>query len=270
MKFEFACPDDPSSCSYKSLTLKRGVYLLKLYGASGGCETSSSLQNIPGKGGFAQGVLTLLEKKILYLYIGGKGMQSIGNILPGGWNGGGAGTQSGGSGGGATDIRTIPGDWNNEESLKSRIIVAAGGGGAYRGATHHSDGGDGGGLEGNSTNKYMLNSETYSEGVFACYGTQTGCEGTELGIKGEFGKGASGNGYYYSGGGGGYWGGGSNERASGGGSSFVGNLSYAFTKPGVNEGNGRIIIERISLGQTCKIRSQYSKNFVVICTFLIS
>ena len=34
-----------------------------------------------------------------------------------------------GGGGGATDVRLTPGEWNNFDSLKSRIMVAAGGGG---------------------------------------------------------------------------------------------------------------------------------------------
>ncbi len=52
------------------------------------------------------------------------------------YNGGGSGgystvgIETGTNGGGATDIRLLNGNWNDFESLKSRIMVAGGGGGS--------------------------------------------------------------------------------------------------------------------------------------------
>ena len=42
------------------------------------------------------------------------------------------GEDGGGSGGSATDVRLIDGNWDNFDSLKSRILVAGGGGGQER------------------------------------------------------------------------------------------------------------------------------------------
>ena len=53
---------------------------------------------------------------------------------------GGYGSPYGYSGGGASDIRLIDGDWDNLESLKSRVMVAGGGGGVAN-ATYNTAGG---------------------------------------------------------------------------------------------------------------------------------
>ncbi|EAX87859.1 loricrin, putative [Trichomonas vaginalis G3] len=115
-------------------------------------------------------------------------------------------------GGGATDIRLLPGNYDNYTSLKSRIIVAAG-----AGASDTSDvGGPGGTIEGFNSKR------DYGKG-----GTQT--SGGQGNIDGSFGKGGenpnridgTGNGA----GGSGYFGGGSltnaNDCGGGGGSSFI-------------------------------------------------
>ena len=74
------------------------------------------------------------EGEKLYVYVGGHGADAVvGKDAKGGYNGGGLGTwdhsddEAAGAGGGATDVRLISGEWNNFESLKSRIMVAAGG-----------------------------------------------------------------------------------------------------------------------------------------------
>ena len=115
-------------------------------------------------------------------------------------------------GGGATDIRLLPGEYDNFTSLKSRIIVAAG-----AGATDSNDlGGPGGTIEGFN-----------SHGNYGKGGTQI--SGGQGDSSGKFGKGggnpnridASGN----AGGGSGYFGGGTstiaNNYGGGGGSSFI-------------------------------------------------
>ncbi|KAI5504895.1 glycine-rich protein family [Trichomonas vaginalis G3] len=115
-------------------------------------------------------------------------------------------------GGGASDIRLLPGDYANFTSLKSRIIVAAGAGGPDTGDL----GGPAGSLEGFNSNNNHGNG-----------GTQT--SGGRGYVNGSFGKGggnpnridALGNGS----GGSGYFGGGSstiiNDYGGGGGSSFI-------------------------------------------------
>ncbi|MGX4438155.1 glycine-rich protein, partial [Clostridioides difficile] len=70
------------------------------------------------------------------------------------FNGGGLGVNSGG--GGATDIRLVNGDWNNEQGLLSRIIVAGGGGGAFSKTPAGKGGGFKGGNSTNDDNSSML------------------------------------------------------------------------------------------------------------------
>jgi len=122
-----------------------GSYKLQVWGAQGGAYSSYT----GGKGGYSEGVLTLLQALKVYVFVGGQGGRS-GN---GGWNGGGgtsgsASYSSGGTsgssymacGGGGTDIALVTSSMayssyrtnRSSESLLSRIIVAGGGsGGAY-------------------------------------------------------------------------------------------------------------------------------------------
>lgn len=122
-----------------------GSYKLQVWGAQGGTYSSYT----GGKGGYSEGVLTLLQALKVYVFVGGQGGRS-GN---GGWNGGGGGSgsasyTSGGTsgssymacGGGGTDIALVTSSMTyssyrtnrSSESLLSRIIVAGGGsGGAY-------------------------------------------------------------------------------------------------------------------------------------------
>ena len=95
-----------------------------------------------GRGAYTIGTLTFANANStpLYIFIGGAGKsqvrRSTASELAGGYNGGGKGVvdtnndDASGSGGGATDIRTVSGAWNNFSSLKSRIMVAGGGGGS--------------------------------------------------------------------------------------------------------------------------------------------
>ena len=109
-----------------------GVYKLEVWGASGG---DSDIVSFGGKGGYSKGYYSMKKGETIYIYVGGEGNTSTSGSSAGGYNGGGDGAigsygQPVGGGGGATDIRTISGDWNNEDSLNSKIIVAGGGGGA--------------------------------------------------------------------------------------------------------------------------------------------
>ena len=235
----------PYSGTYKKITLRPGKYKLECWGGYGGLGYFSTISSSPpiidgnngasgGPGGYSQGVLTLFENTILYLYTGGGGQSSTsttkGTLIPGGFNGGGnsyvrystASYTSGGSGGGASDIRL------GTDSLYARVIVAGGGGGS--GGFTDSNTKSGGGLTG------------YSQ-VTDYQATQT-----TAGTGGSFGKGANAysGGYNYNhsagGGGGGWYGGGSAQNTTnitsysyhdynGGGSGYVYTSSTASDYP---------------------------------------
>lgn len=137
----------------QSVELPKGKYKLQCWGAQGGTSFESS-SAAGSKGGYSEGVLTLTETRILYVFVGGKGSSGINSGLAnGGWNGGGAavgyssynsGDEYGASypatGGGATDIALETSSMSyssgrtnrSSASLLSRIIVAGGGaGGSY-------------------------------------------------------------------------------------------------------------------------------------------
>ena len=101
-----------------------------------------------GKGSYTSGKIRLNTANKLYIYVGGEGQQACLYGTGGGWNGGASPSSSGCSrpGAGATDVRLVGGDWNNLESLQSRIMVAGGGGGAENNNTD----GYGGALVGGS------------------------------------------------------------------------------------------------------------------------
>ena len=112
-----------------------GYYKMECYGAKGGySRINGSIGATGGNGGYTFGVIYLEKGEKLYVYVGGHGADAVvGKDAKGGYNGGGLGTwdhsddEAAGAGGGATDVRLISGEWNNFESLKSRIRVAAGG-----------------------------------------------------------------------------------------------------------------------------------------------
>lgn len=137
----------------QSVELPKGKYKLQCWGAQGGTSYGSSSAT-GSKGGYSEGVLTLIEKTTLYVFVGGKGSRgSNSTLVNGGWNGGGAsvgysdyssGDEFGESypacGGGATDIALVTSSMaysngrtnRSAASLLSRIIVAGGGaGGSY-------------------------------------------------------------------------------------------------------------------------------------------
>lgn len=140
-----------------------GWYKIELYGAQGG----SSGSNIGGKGAYTSGLIYLKENEKLYFYIGGTTSSKTG-----GKNGGGSGAGDGLGGGGSTDVRIKSGDWNNQETLKTRIMVAGGGGGANKFKTG-SSGGNAGGIVGRSGSSNNITNADYTN---AKYGGQTGPE----------------------------------------------------------------------------------------------
>lgn len=218
----------PYSGAAKSITLPKGKYKLEVWGAEGAIwpseKAKSSGSGEGGKGGYSQGILSLKQATLAFLYAGGKGIQ--GYEKSGGFNGGGNSRKSnsvnwnGGSGGGASDIRLLV------DSLFARIIVAGGGGG-----TPHWNvvsGGAGGGTTGITPTKYT------STNVAATGGTQIGpgvkgyysaAENKDVftvpagfGTAAQFNQTISGN-YEGAGGGGGWYGGGSGIYVAGAGGS---------------------------------------------------
>ena len=126
------------SGGYQEFTVPyTGTYKFECWGARGGkSRIDGSLGGTPGKGGYAKGEILLKKGEKYYVYIGQQGTDAVvRKDSAATWNGGGLGTwdhsdnETSGAGGGATDIRLVSGNWNNSESLASRIIVAGGGGG---------------------------------------------------------------------------------------------------------------------------------------------
>ena len=210
----------------------KGTYKIEAWGASGGDVTINDVTYQGGLGGYTSGTINLEKNQTLYIYVG-----SSPSNYEGGYNGGakgGSGTDGKYTGGGgATDIRIINGNWNDFNSLKSRIMVAAGGAGTgYYGS--EIIGGAGGGLNGYQgtlksggvidKNHIIATAGNQISGGIGCQGcsTRTGTSGN-----GFFGYSVF-TGYDYgTGGGSGYNGGGSggatanNVSSGAGGSSFI-------------------------------------------------
>ena len=220
---------------------KTGYYKLETWGASGGKSITNSgwsytdLWDTYGYGGYASGTIYLQKNEKLYIYVGEQGKQGVmgsGNVTGISFNGGGSGMAStdnddgGGGGGGATDIRLVNGDWDDFDSLKSRIIVAGGGSGSavvdynFNGRA----GGSGGGI---SADGSVWNYQNVEKTNHIYNATQT------TGYK--FGKGENGSSQGNAGGagaGGGYMGGIASRESvaggAGGGSGYVSGCDQCF------------------------------------------
>ena len=207
-----------------------GTYRLEAWGSRGGY--GNTLTTAVGFGGYTAGEIHLEAGTILYVYVGQMGQNLTQKEIS--YNGGAASPvglnegHRGGGGGGATDFRLIPGEWDNISSLRSRILVAGGGGGANSICSRQNTAGHGGGLVG-ATSKNI----GYSDGVgtwenlyqyySASGGTQTsGGKGTaskhNIVASGSFGAGNVAS-TCCGGGGGGWYGGGSAYVCGGGGGS---------------------------------------------------
>ena len=139
----------------KEVKLRKGIYSLECWGASGG-----SLDLESSSGSYVSGVISIQSTRKFYLFVGEKATPKNATVT---FNGGGAAylagslssaqkASHGSSEGGASDIRLQDGAWNDLESLKSRIMVASGGGGETRYKNKDSSkaakGGNGGTLVG--------------------------------------------------------------------------------------------------------------------------
>lgn len=207
-------------------TVPRGVTRLAVTaaGAEGGGGVGGGL------GGLEQAVVSVVPGQTLVVTVGGAASGST----PG-FNGGAGGdfVGSGGSGGGASDVRF-------GATLADRVVVAGGGGGSG----DNSGGGGGGGLVG-------LAGLPWDGAPGGGGGTQTagGAAGQGWSESGYFGYGGGGCGClaYDGGGGGGWYGGGtggySGQTGGGGGSSYaISSATNVKTVPGIRTGNGFVVI----------------------------
>ena len=234
--------------SQRFLPPSSGLYLLEAYGASALHYFDS--YDYHSHGAYASAILRITTPFPIYIYTGeSTHEQDFGKYTSKVFNGGGSGgtgeyNKIGTNGGGATDFRTIDGEWDDFTSLLSRFIVAAGAGGQ----DNYNCGADGGygtkedfygcggtlsapnGTWGSTTN----NPQNWYSNGYGANQTHGGAD-YDLVIRSGFGYGADAEnhtGTYWGtmpacGGGGGYYGGGSGRwggyisGGGGGGSSFV-------------------------------------------------
>ncbi|HBF0263749.1 TPA: hypothetical protein OUL92_003952 [Clostridioides difficile] len=186
----------------QSVVLPPGKYKFECFGACGG-NYYDFVQC--ARGGYTAGSLILKENTTLHVYVGQsgycKGVNGI-ETCRSGFNGAGGITTykstSDGyyslAGGGATDIRLIGGNWDNLQSLLSRIIVAGGGGGGS--GNSHDSIGHGGGTKGKDgisiANKYFAGGGSQFQGGLtfnSLYNGSFGVSGAGDGISGVGGGG---------------------------------------------------------------------------------
>ena len=234
-----------------------GYYKIEAWGAQGGDITGtpynssnaargSNLTYYGGRGAYTYGEIYLEKGTNLYIQVGGAPNRvnttlSTNGTITGGYNGGvsivNGQQQFGSPGGGATDIRLSSGTWNDEASLKSRIMVAAGGGGAnFRNQGYgEGNGGAGGTLQGVKGLEALVSNSYFRSDYAPGYSLGTGGTQTSAGqeeqhfLNGQISyitreNTGFGVGNYESqtGGGSGYYIGGSNGHGgAGGGSSYI-------------------------------------------------
>lgn len=204
---------------YGDYTLKAGkIYKFEVWGAKGGTAGGGA----GGAGGYSVGWYDMRGKSDLtaYYHAGGAGVDGISGdagtsgARPGGYNGGGvsgwSNSYSGGSGGGASDIRV------GGITTADRVIVAGGGGG---GGGAGAAGGAGGGSTG------AAGGSVTGVAGGAGGGTASGGSGTGgTGGANTGGAGGGGGGGYNGGGGGGGYSGVYNGPGGGGGSGYIGGV----------------------------------------------
>ena len=233
-----------------SATLSPGKYLFECWGAEGSHNLTEG-----GKGAYCSGEILISRSLTFYLFPGESG-KTYGDHT---FNGGGSGKFNAsneiwsniegiakcGSGGGASDIRLIDGDWNDTRSLKSRIIVAAGGGGYVNYNAGNGDnevpGSSGGNLtslNGSYSQCIQCDSSEATEIKLAEGATQSK-GGISVTSQGGLGYGGDSENNIGGGGGGGYFGGAGGSHAfhrygsGSGGSSFISGYPgcHAFPSP---------------------------------------
>ena len=237
-----------------------GYYYIEMAGGAGHAPSSN-----PNFSGAAKtsGYIYLESGEKLYFYVGGKAVSQKTETFNGG---GGAGYGDAGytipstisgdtgkygyTGGAATDVRLVGGEWNDMSSLISRIMVAGGGGSASSAAIYNNTGGNSEceGLRGINGAYYSGHGDknAYGKGATQISGGAGGTNLNSYGTNyaGSFGRGGTSNSYSSasdanagsSGGGGGYYGGGAGAGTGGGGTGHGsgGGSSYISGYAGVN------------------------------------
>ena len=210
-------------------------------GAQGGGDRCTTGKTDGADGGRTISTVSVTPGRLLQFNVGRSGAS-------GGWNGGGAKSPDacGGTGGGASDIRTAP------YELANRLVVAGGGG-----AAAVSPGGIGGGPTGGPGEPVRAGATGGGGGTQTSGGTGgtpggSGSPSATPGGDGSLGSGGSAGkpshqGYASGGGGGGYYGGGGGgggqgmSGAGGGGGSSFGPAGTTFEN-GVSGGNGTVSV----------------------------
>ena len=168
----------------QTTTLAPGTYKFECWGAQGGGNTTG------GYGAYTSGIMNLAQNSKFYVYVGNKPDRTENSF-----NGGGQTNNTHyptDDGGGATDIRLVNGNWDNFNSLKSRIMVAGAGGGAvYYNSTYYA-GASAGGLNGFDGIYAGESDNTYTTGATQISGG-LGDNTAYPGENGSFGKGGNGD-----------------------------------------------------------------------------
>jgi hypothetical protein len=210
--------------------------LVTMIGGSGGLSwpDGDGPASPGGYGAVVDTWLTVTPLSTYYVYVGGKGIESVSNTgclvsepcSQGGWNGGGSAARSGG-GGGASDIRT-------SASLHDRLVVAGGAGGGTTNCHTVNAGGNGG--TPNSVGTVGCDSHSVTGATQTAGGVSwEGASCPTVGCDGVFGVGGTSGG----GGGGGWWGGGSGGGTGGsGGSSYCNAAVCSRTVTSIAESRG--------------------------------
>ena len=222
---------------------KDGYYYIEM--AGGGTPADTSNESFGAK---TSGYIHLEQGEKLYFYVGGKGTNANTNCRNTGYefNGGGIAKPAksgvcGTTGGGATDVRLVSGNWDNMSSLISRIMVAAGGAGGA--GEMSSVQGHGGALYGGDPISSTYQSTLGNPGTQISGGEEPIKWNTAQsnGTAGSFGKGGSGGANAATaiagsggGGGSGYYGGSGGSGGANGSTPGGGGSSYISGYAGVN------------------------------------
>ena len=199
--FSYALNSWSNEGAYTYVVPVTGKYKIELWGASPNNNYNQYTAARPAYGGYTAGNIILEKGTTLYFYVG----STSGTFNCCAKQGGDA------TSGGATDVRLVNGNWDNVDSLRSRIMVAGGGGASY-GDNSAAGGSNAGGLS-----SYAVYHSSHP--AYASTQTESGTAGLN-GTKGGFGYGGTNSTSRYVSGAGGYYGGSSGPSGAGG-SSFI-------------------------------------------------
>ena len=266
----------------KSFIVPSFVPYLRLYmwGAGGGIAYTQGSYSLGGGGaGFVSGVLTTTPGETLTLVVGqGPWIQNAesGSNYASVYGGGGPGSD-----GGASVIGCSPGGGRSAILRGATEVVTAGGGG---GGGPYNFGGAGGGLVGfrgdgiassNANNVSINGGQGFGGGggqTAPGQGSRNPLHITSLDItwQGDSGSGTTGGGALFNAtgsGGGGYFGGGAGAAygSGGGGSSYIANLSNAYTEGGVrvNPGAKKSQLRTNNAGQGATVSAKAGDGLIL-------